>query len=186
MDLCGANLRQHVQDFGVLPLRMLRPIAYQLCDAIQHVHERDLIHRDLKPANLVWADDDGASGVVKLIDFGIAKFNGEDVSARPLDDFTKTYDFVGPVFFSSPELIAYADDKKHPVDHRSDLFQLGKILWFLATGRILAGIPAARHDPTGGALHLLVSSLIADDPDDRPDSANVIRALLEGWSIPRS
>jgi len=186
MHLCGPNLRQHLQERGPIGPGLLRHVGIQICDAVQYVHERDLIHRDLKPANVVWADESSASGVVKLIDFGLAKYTGEDMSGRPLDDFTKTPDFVGPVFFSSPELIAYAENKKHPVDHLSDLFQLGKVLWFLATGRILAGIPAVRHDPTGGVLHGLVSALIADDPADRPDSANVVRAQLQTWEAGRA
>lgn len=122
-------------------------VALQLCEATQYVHEQDLIHRDLKPDNIVWASDE-ASGRIRLIDFGIAKFAGENVSARPLDDFTQTGDFVGPVFYSSPELIAYKDDKTHPVDHRSDLFQMGKILWFLATGQVSVGIPSRAKDPS--------------------------------------
>jgi serine/threonine protein kinase len=113
-----------------------------------------------------------------MIDFGIAKQNGQDVSARPLDNFTKAMEFVGPQFFASPELIAYARDKSHPVDGRSDLFQLGKVLWFLATGVVLAGVPTRRQDPYGGQLYQLVLALLAEDPDDRPQSVAEVSAEL--------
>ncbi|MFX8766462.1 hypothetical protein ABTM49_19755, partial [Acinetobacter baumannii] len=89
-----------------------------------------------KPANFVKSfpnQDDPHP--LKMIDFGIAKFIGEDVAGRPLDNFTKVGEFVGPQNWSSPELIAYADDKTVVVDQRSDLYQLGLLIWFFFTGR---------------------------------------------------
>jgi len=140
MELGGSNLRDHVRQHGPIPIGALVWIGSQMCQALQHIHEKQIIHRDVKPDNFVWDGDDQRH--VKMIDFGIAKYIGEDVSARPLDEFTQHMEFVGPVFFSSPELIAYATNKAHPVAHKSDLFQLGKVLWFLATGKVSAGVPA--------------------------------------------
>jgi len=116
---------------------------------------------------------------IMLIDFGISKYIGEDVSGRPLDDFTRITEFVGPQNFSSPELLAYARDKDTKVDQRSDLFQLGLILWFLNSGKIPAGIPPKREDQTGGKLWDLVCQLIQMDPDDRPNSASLVKAELD-------
>lgn len=113
-----------------------------------------------------------------MIDLGIAKRVDEDVSARPLDRFTTQQEFVGPVFFSSPELIAYASDKSQPVDRRSDLFQLGKVLWFLATGRIAAGIPFRRDCPADGKIWDIVMGLLPDNPSDRPNHASDVRLAL--------
>lgn len=59
----------------------------------------------------------------------------------------------GSVFFSSPELIEYATDKTYPVDYRSDIFQLGKVLWYLDTGRFRLSFPrggSARQGETEG------------------------------------
>lgn len=177
MELGEANLRAHVHQYGPLPLASFLKVAVQMCDAIAHLHEHGIIHRDLKPDNFVWDGENGAS--IKMIDFGIAKLRNEDVSTRPLDQFTKQLEFVGPVFFSSPELIEYARDKTYPVDHRSDLFQLGKTLWFLATGRVSGGVPARKLCPADGAVHDIVKRMLNDDPDERIQSAAQVRSYLE-------
>ena len=176
MELGGMNLREHVDQSGPLPARSLVPVLLQIVDALDHLHEQGFIHRDIKPANFVW--DPGGANDVLMIDFGLAKRTGEDVSARPLDDFTKHMEFVGPVFFSSPELIAYASNKATPVDHRSDLFQFGKVAWFLATGTISAGVPSRKLCNMNGSLWDIVMLLLADDPSDRPASAKDVRELL--------
>lgn len=176
MQLGGPNLRQHVLEHGPLDVATLRRLLPQIVDATKALHAVGFLHRDLKPDNFVWSDRNKTD--VTMIDFGIAKRIGEDVSGRPLDEFTRTLEFVGPQFYSSPELIAYARDKAHPVDQRSDLFQLGKVMWFLATGDVLAGIPSKRRDPFEGPLHALVSALISEDPNDRPESADAVAQRL--------
>lgn len=176
MELGQKNLREHVDQNGPLPPKTLVPVLVQIVDALEHLHECGFIHRDIKPANFVW--DTGDASDVLMIDFGLAKRTGEDVSARPLDNFTKHMEFVGPVFFSSPELIAYASNKATPVDHRSDLFQLGKVAWFLGTGTISAGVPSRKLCKLNGALWEIVMALLADDPADRPASAREVRELL--------
>jgi eukaryotic-like serine/threonine-protein kinase len=97
MELGERNLREHVQQHGPLECVHLVRVAMQMCEAVSHLHDRGVIHRDLKPDNFVW--DGEERGAIKMIDFGIAKLAGEDVSGRPLDQFTKSLEFVGPVFF---------------------------------------------------------------------------------------
>jgi eukaryotic-like serine/threonine-protein kinase len=180
MDLGGTNLRVHVERRGILPIQVLRRVALQGIDALGILHSLKIIHRDLKPDNFIWTTDERDASV-KMIDFGIAKHVGEDVSARPMDDFTRADEFVGPMFYSSPELIAYAKDKQTEVDQRSDLFQFGKTLWFLGTGVISAGVPAKRYDKSGGHLYDLVIDLLQDDPNDRPPSTAEVRKRIEKW-----
>lgn len=175
MELGGSNMRQHVEHHGPLTVKELRRAAADICDAVEHLHSRGFIHRDIKPDNFVWKRD---SRSVVMIDFGIAKRTGEDVSGRPMDSFTQVREFVGPVFFSSPELIEYAANKRHPVDHRSDIFQIGKVLWFLATGKISAGIPSRRDCPAEGRLQNLVVDMIDDDPESRPQSLGEVKARI--------
>jgi len=176
MELGGENLRNHVRDRGPLERATLIRVATQVCDGLDHVHERGIIHRDLKPENIVW--DPFQRDSIKMIDFGIAKRVGEDTSGRPLDQFTREEEFVGPAFFASPELIAYGDDKSHAVDHRSDLFQFGRVLWFLATGRVSGGIPSARERPSLAAVRDLVMELLPDDPAERLENAATLKERL--------
>jgi serine/threonine-protein kinase len=177
MELGGDNLRRHIQSKGSLDIGRVVWVGTEICEAIQHLHDHSLIHRDIKPENFVWELDDTRH--IKMIDFGIAKRIDEDMSGRPLDSFTKHMEFVGPVFFSSPELIAYASNKAHPVEYRSDLFQLGKLLWFIATGIISAGSPSKKACPVGGKLRDLVLALVDDDPDSRPSSAREVASMLQ-------
>lgn len=179
MSLGDANLRQHMDSQKQpLDLKTTLGVGIQVCDAIQHLHEKNIIHRDLKPANVVWATEEDQHNIF-LIDFGIAKYIGEDVSARKMDDLTSLLEFVGPANFASPELLQYARDKKHPVSHKSDLFQIGLLIWFLATNQVCAGVPSIRRDPSEGKLHTVVTSLLSEDPDDRPQSASDVQKSLE-------
>ena len=170
MELGENNLRQHVENVGVIEPKLLIHLSIQFCEALAHLHSKGIIHRDIKPENFIMLDNE-----IKMIDFGIAKLTGEDVSTRPMDRLTLTGEFVGPLFFSSPEMIAYANDKSVSVDHRSDLFQMGKVLWFIATGQISAGIPSKKKCPHKGRFHGIVSRLLNDEPDDRQNSANIVR-----------
>lgn len=170
MELGETNLRQYIDNVGVIDPKRLIHLSIQICEALEHVHSKGIIHRDIKPENFIVVGSE-----VKMIDFGIAKLTGEDVSGRPMDRLTLTQEFVGPLFFSSPEMIAYADDKSVPVDHRSDLFQMGKVLWLIATGQISAGVPSAKKCPYKGRFHGIVSRLLNDDPSDRQNSAKMVR-----------
>jgi serine/threonine-protein kinase len=172
----GANMRQHIELRGALSLPELKALVPGICEAVSHLHGKGFIHRDIKPDNFVWNGEH--SGSLLMIDFGIAKRNNEDVSGRPMDAFTQISEFVGPVFFSSPELIEYARNKRHPVDYRSDIFQVGKVLWYLATTKISAGIPSRKECPAGGKLRDLVIAMIDDDPNGRPQTLAEVEAAI--------
>jgi len=176
MQLGGPNMRQHVEDVGPLTVAQLKSITFGMSTAVEHLHGKGFIHRDLKPDNFVWRTTPHTAPM--MIDFGIAKRHGEDVSARPMDAFTKVTEFVGPVFFSSPELIEYSKNKAHPVDFRSDIFQLGKVLWYLGTAKISAGVPSRRECPANGKLRELVLAMIDDDPSSRPQSLAEVRDAM--------
>lgn len=178
-ELGGGNLMAHVRNKGPLTPALLILTLGQLASALACFHAGERIHRDLKPNNLIWKSADPAQGIF-MVDFGIAKYVGEDVSGRPLDDLTKSDEFVGPALWSSPEMVGYAFDKRTLVDQRSDLFQFGKVAWYLATGRVTGGVPSRGLDPTGGALCDLVTHLLQDDPDDRFQSATEVETALAG------
>lgn len=177
MDMGHKNLREEVDQHGPVTGEGLLVLGIQACKALQCIHKEHIIHRDIKPQNFVYRNED--NDALMMIDFGIAKFIGENVAGRPMDQFTATMEFVGPVFFASPELIQYARDKNHPVDQRSDLFQLGKVLWFVATNTVSAGVISKAKDPFGGKLWDLCISLLQDDPADRPQTAAEVEQALQ-------
>jgi serine/threonine protein kinase/WD40 repeat protein len=102
----------------------------QVCQAIQHAHQKGIIHRDVKPSNILVADHDGTP-VPKVIDFGIAKATTD----QPLTDktlFTAFEQFIGTPAYMSPE---QAKLSGIDIDTRSDIYSLGVLLYELLTGQ---------------------------------------------------
>ena len=101
----------------------------QVCQAIQHAHQKGIIHRDIKPSNILVTMLDGAP-VPKVIDFGIAKAIEEKLTDKTL--FTLFGHFVGTPAYMSPE---QAQMSGLDVDTRSDIYSLGVLLYELLTGK---------------------------------------------------
>ncbi len=101
-----------------------------ICQAVQHAHQKAVIHRDLKPQNILVTLVDGKP-VPKVIDFGIAKATGQRLTTRTL--FTKTGDLIGTPEYMSPEQAATSG---LDVDTRTDIYSLGVILYELLTSTL--------------------------------------------------
>src|SRR5207244_3880608 len=99
-----------------------------LCQAVQHAHQKGIIHRDLKPTNVLITIHDNTP-VVKVIDFGIAKAMGQQLTERTL--FTNFAQMVGTPMYMSPE---QAQLSGLDIDTRSDVYSLGVLLYELLTG----------------------------------------------------
>jgi serine/threonine protein kinase/tetratricopeptide (TPR) repeat protein len=118
----------------------------QLCEAIQHAHQKGVIHRDLKPSNVL-VTRSGEKPLVKVIDFGVAKALGARLTHETL--YTQAGVVVGTPEYMSPE---QASASPLGVDTRSDVYSLGVILYELLGG----GLPFDRREtPGAGVLELL-------------------------------
>lgn len=119
--VAGEALDRVIQSNRPLSLATKLSIIEQVCHALDYAHRNDVVHRDVKPANVILQPD----GVVKLVDFGIAR---QDKHDRGL---TRTGNVIGTVHYMAPERL-----RNHPFDSRSDLFSTGVMLYLLLTGKL--------------------------------------------------
>lgn len=109
-----------------LDLKARLELFVQVCNAVQHAHQKGIIHRDIKPSNVIVTAQDGEH-VPKIIDFGIAK----SVGGGAAESITAHDQFFGTPAYMSPEQVALTGID---VDTRSDIFSLGVLLYELLTG----------------------------------------------------
>jgi serine/threonine-protein kinase len=150
----GETLRDKLAR-GPLPIDEALDVARQVATGLGAAHERGIVHRDIKPANVIITPE----GVAKIVDFGVAKVAGGS-------DLTRTGTTVGTVAYMSPE-----QANSRPVDHRTDLWSLGVVLY-----EMLAG-----ERPFLGAQDaLVIYSILHEDPDPlsehRPDIPAAVQA----------
>src|SRR5262249_11525626 len=115
-------------DQGQLTVRQRLELFVDVCQAVQHAHQRGIIHRDLKPANVLVTQHDGRP-VAKVTAFGIAKALGQPLTDKTL--FTNFAQLIGTPLYMSPEQAAFSG---LDVDTRTDIYALGVLLYELLTG----------------------------------------------------
>ena len=170
----GETLRKRLEK-GKLEIAETTDISIQIVSALAAAHAQGIVHRDIKPENLILRSD----GIVKLLDFGIAKLNAAAIEGQegrhlpgPGLSTSQTGHVVGTVRYMSPE-----QARGKPLDGRSDLFSLGIVMYEMATGkRAFRGETSS--DVIAEILKEEPASLNAVLPDLQPSfEAIVVRAI---------
>ena len=164
----GVNLRDAIAAHEIDASRALA-IVQQICDALQHAHDANVIHRDIKPENILI----DRNGHVKIADFGLAKLLQPQPEQYSLSG---TRQVLGTRNYMAPEQI----EKPESVDHRADLYSLGVVLYELLTGELPIGRFAPPSDKSGCGKRLddLVMRTLEKDPSQRFQQASMIGSAV--------
>jgi serine/threonine-protein kinase len=184
----GETLRERLVQ-GRLPLTEALRVGSEISEALEEAHRNNIVHRDLKPANIMLTRD----GHAKVMDFGLAKrVVAEDGTEQEITaTLTREGSTLGTLAYMSPEQI-----KAEPVDHRSDIFSFGIVLYEMLTGvhpfrkakqaETIAAIldheatPLSRYTEEAPILlQYVVSKMLAKVPDTRYQLVHEVRTDLE-------
>ncbi|QEL20114.1 serine/threonine-protein kinase [Limnoglobus roseus] len=188
----GRTIKEIVAEDGPMPPGEAARVFAEIADGLAAMHNAGLIHRDIKPANIIITPD----GTAKLIDFGFALHIGDELPRDPSLIGGKGY-ILGSMDYIAPEQATDATD----VSPRSDLYALGASLYFALSGcppfpggTALQKIRWHRNDSPppirtlcpGLPLELavVVSKLMAKDPEERFASAVHVAEVLRQWATP--
>jgi serine/threonine protein kinase len=186
----GIDLARLVQQSGPLPIPKACEYIRQAAVGLQHAHEKGLVHRDIKPGNLMVARlHPDEPPVIKILDFGLARFESESDHAGRLTQLGK---IVGTVDYMAPE---QAQDAR-TADIRADIYSLGCSLFYLLAGqppfpgkdvverigaRMLGDAPSVRPNrpEVSPALESVLAKMMARNPRDRYQTPGEVARALE-------
>jgi eukaryotic-like serine/threonine-protein kinase len=191
--LAGETLHKRLNKVGALAAPEAIGLARQLARGLREAHGHDVVHRDLKPSNVMLIGQEDGSELVKIVDFGLVKVLTDDT-----DQVTKEGTFLGSPRYMSPEQIAHGR-----VDHRTDIYSLGVILYQVLSGALpfdndhaVQTLMAHLHNPVPWMternplaqvpeqLELFVRRCLEKDPAGRP--ANMEEFTREITEIEKS
>ena len=152
----GRTLRQRLAT-GPIPIRQALDITIQIASALAAAHDAGVIHRDVKPENIVIRAD----GLVKVLDFGLAKLEDAATAGRTTQTAPPPYEVAGTIAYMSPE-----QARGELLDRRTDIFSLGAVLYEMVTGgQAFAGTSTAIvYDAILNRLPVPPARLISDVP----------------------
>ena len=148
----GPTLAERIAE-GPIPVPESLAIARQIAEALEAAHDKGIVHRDLKPANIKITPD----GVVKVLDFGLAKVGGDEpstevrASTAATIGTTREHTILGTVAYMSPE-----QTRGQRLDRRADIWMFGCVLY-----EMLTGVPAFARDQASDTL----AAVLRDEPD---------------------
>lgn len=161
MDLIhGEPLNVMIARKGPLPPHLVADLMIQVTDALQHAHDKGVIHRDLKPSNILVSTEDGQPPTAHVLDFGIAKLQGENLDDMKL---TKTGEVFGSPLYMSPEQCLASG-----LDQRTDIYSLGCVMY-----EALCGEPPFK----GKNFAETVVMHTKETPKNFPSSLNIPNAM---------
>jgi serine/threonine protein kinase len=191
--LDGRTLKDHI--FGrSLDNAEISKLGIQIAEALSAAHSKGVVHRDVKPGNAIVT----ASGLVKVLDFGLAKLIGSQGGIAPTRSLTETHTVTGTLPYMSPEQL-----RGREVDARTDVYALGVVLHEMSTGRrpftaevspqliddILNSPPPLPHDVNPKIsikLEEIILKCLEKDPEDRYQTAKEIAVDLRRMTTPSS
>ena len=186
----GIDLAKLVQQSGPLPIPRACDYIRQAAVGLQHAHEKGLVHRDIKPGNLmVTRPSPNELPLIKILDFGLARFESESDHAGRLTQLGKV---MGTVDYMAPEQA----QNPRTADIRADIYSLGCTLFYLLTGkppfegedavekiraRVLGEVPSVRKSrpEVSPALERIVAKMMARTVEDRYQTPGEVAKALE-------
>jgi serine/threonine protein kinase len=199
----GKNLGHVIVQGGILPLPRTFGIMMQVASVLEAVHRAGIVHRDLKPENVFLTERGGQQDFVKLVDFGVAKLIDDQ------DDFVSMHNTNPGSILGTPDYMSPEQASATSVDHRTDIYAFGAMLYELVTGKLpLSGpnfgemvvqlmtvTPTPPRELTGlpheipAALDDLIMGCLSKQTIDRPDSMETVAERLQdisdeqGWIV---
>jgi eukaryotic-like serine/threonine-protein kinase len=202
--LVGRDLETLVREFGPVPVDRTLFLLKQVCHSLADAHARGLVHRDVTPANIYACRMGLDYDFVKVLDFGLVKFNDQASMQHTLMTGVQTR--TGTPAFMAPEIIM----DEGAVDHRADVYALGCVAYYLLTGHLVFEadtpmkmflqhlqahpIPPSRRSelPIPPEVDALVLACLEKDPANRPQDARQLLRMVEqcraasGWTNDRA
>lgn len=177
----GKTLKEIIETKGNIDVETAVDYLIQICNALKIAHLNGLIHRDIKPQNIMVDEN----GVIKITDFGIAKFTAEDV--------TKTINIIGSAHYISPEHL-----EGKVLDFRSDIYSLGIVMFEMLTGDLpfrgsssmdisLKHLTEIPQPPSSIITSLpkkidkIVLKCLEKNPENRYQSVDILKKDLENF-----